>query len=528
VDVCTDNTAPTAHDNTDATGAFSIVVPAGTYTFTLDPPACKLVEAKRVEDVVVTGARNLGTFVLRNAFTVSGLVKNPDGTAMVDARLKFFDDNLTGVPRQGTTRDHTSATGSFAVAVPPGTYDINIEPPTGSSARVLHLNNLVISNNTNLGTQTTLAGVAISSHLQAPGGAALENVNVNVVDHATRASQRLAHDATDVAGNYRVVVAPGTYDIQYETPVCDGMAPTSVDSVRILATTVLPTLTLQPGIHLVGTVTDTLHAPVAGADIDVFPAASAHKLYTPGAQTAVNGGYDVFVPSGQYDMHFLPAAGSRLRASAVSTPLETSSAALAPVLLPPGLLLSGSVRDAGTLAAIDGVRIEVYPRSTQSAQMLCAHNESNATGFFSFPVDSGSWDVRYVPPAGTNYAEVWRRVLVSADLALPVQSLAPVTAGVAPVAGAGSALELAVPRPNPARGEVRFEFQALHGVARLTVWDVTGRRVAALWDAPAPGPTTVRWDTRASDGRPVPPGIYLVRLSDTTGGSRLRRITVMP
>ena len=51
---------------------------------------------------------------------------------MVDARLKFFDNNQLGTPRVGTTRDHTSATGAFSVVVAPSTYDINFTSVSNS------------------------------------------------------------------------------------------------------------------------------------------------------------------------------------------------------------------------------------------------------------------------------------------------------------------------------------------------------------------------------------------------------------
>ena len=525
-DKCTGNEVPNAHDNTDAAGNFSIVMPAGTYTFTVAPPFCTPSEATRLVDVVVSGPASLGTFTLRNAVTVSGVVHNPDGSAMVDARVKFFDVTLPGIPRQGTARDHTSASGAFAIEVPPGTYDINVEPPVGSTARVIHLPSVAIAGAANLGTLTALAGVAISSHVQGPAAQPVENVNVNVVDHATRVSQHLTHDATDAAGNYRVVVAPGTYDVQYGPPACNGLAPATVDSVVINATTTLPTTSLVTGIHLSGSLADQASAPVAGAALDVLRAGTTRHVYTPDALTAANGSYDVLIAPGQYDFHYLPPAGSRLRPRSVSYPFESGSTTLPPVTLSPGLLLSGSVQDAGTHAGIAGVELQVFP-AHQSTPLLTANTETNSLGSFSFPVDNGTWDIRYVPPVGSNYAEAWRRgVVVSADLTLPVQTLAPTSTAVAPPAA--RALELAPPLPNPARRDVRFTFLAPHGAAKLSVWDVTGRRVATLWNGPAPVPTTVVWNARGSEGRLAPPGIYLVGLTDASGGMRLRRVTLLP
>lgn len=49
--------------------------------------------------------------------------------------------------------------------------------------------------------------------------------------------------------------------------------------------------------------------------------------------------------------------------------------------------------------------------------------------------------------------------------------------------------------------------------ARLTVYDVLGRRVTTLVQGALPaGRHAVRWDGRAADGSPVAGGLYLYRL----------------
>jgi hypothetical protein len=68
--------------------------------------------------------------------------------------------------------------------------------------------------------------------------------------------------------------------------------------------------------------------------------------------------------------------------------------------------------------------------------------------------------------------------------------------------------------PNPCRDEATIAFALpAAGSARVTVHDVTGRRVAMLLDASlAAGAQSVRWDARDDDGQRVAAGLYLVRL----------------
>jgi hypothetical protein len=79
---------------------------------------------------------------------------------------------------------------------------------------------------------------------------------------------------------------------------------------------------------------------------------------------------------------------------------------------------------------------------------------------------------------------------------------------------------LLVASPNPGRGGTTLSF-SLHagGRARLAIHDVSGRRVAVLFDGPATaGDHHVRW----SD--PAPPGIYFARLDAPGGAMRVTRV----
>lgn len=70
------------------------------------------------------------------------------------------------------------------------------------------------------------------------------------------------------------------------------------------------------------------------------------------------------------------------------------------------------------------------------------------------------------------------------------------------------------PRPNPAGNDVFLEFTtSTPGWAQLDVIDPNGRMVRGLLAQALPeGPHQVRWNRTAADGRPVPTGVYLVRL----------------
>jgi flagellar hook assembly protein FlgD len=68
--------------------------------------------------------------------------------------------------------------------------------------------------------------------------------------------------------------------------------------------------------------------------------------------------------------------------------------------------------------------------------------------------------------------------------------------------------------PNPFNPQTRITFtMPAPGPARLSVYDVAGRRVATLVDGPVgAGASTVTWRGVADDGRPVASGVYFARL----------------
>jgi hypothetical protein len=79
-------------------------------------------------------------------------------------------------------------------------------------------------------------------------------------------------------------------------------------------------------------------------------------------------------------------------------------------------------------------------------------------------------------------------------------------------AGPGLALSAA---PNPGRGAITLSLEGI-GVdgmhARIEVFDLSGRRIAAPFDGViAGGAVRARWDGRDSDHATAPPGLYWVR-----------------
>jgi hypothetical protein len=82
-------------------------------------------------------------------------------------------------------------------------------------------------------------------------------------------------------------------------------------------------------------------------------------------------------------------------------------------------------------------------------------------------------------------------------------------------------------RPNPFHGSATIRFNlARCDHVQLTVYDVNGRRVRDLLDAPLAGPEEHRltWDGTDDAGHPVQAGVYWMQLSTASGHESVRRM----
>jgi hypothetical protein len=109
-------------------------------------------------------------------------------------------------------------------------------------------------------------------------------------------------------------------------------------------------------------------------------------------------------------------------------------------------------------------------------------------------------------------------------LALPYNNRAetdlrtsPATTSVVAAAGAPSTLlriQAAWPNPFARSTDIHYDL-AVSGRVELAIYDVTGRKCAALVDgAQAAGRHRVSWDGRGTDGGRLPAGVYIARLAE--------------
>lgn len=99
------------------------------------------------------------------------------------------------------------------------------------------------------------------------------------------------------------------------------------------------------------------------------------------------------------------------------------------------------------------------------------------------------------------------------------------TTGAPAVATGGAASPVFAPNPFRAGTELRFEMPRAETV-RVTLHDVTGRRIRALGGTFAAGAARIAWDGRDDAGRGVPAGVYFWRIEgpEVTTSGRITRL----
>lgn len=193
------------------------------------------------------------------------------------------------------------------------------------------------------------------------------------------------------------------------------------------------------------------------------------------------------------------------------SPLVLAAALLAPRAAHAAGTLCGTVRDASTNAVVAGAGIFVF---TTAGSFTGFEGMSDLDGTFCIAgIPAGTYDLQV---RRDHYRTTHVRNVVVTD------DVTGVEIGVPPVGGA-----LLPPRPNPASDHVEFRVRVdAPASLRLEVFDVRGRRLKGwLAGSAAGGERTVTWDFRTAEGRVVPAGSYIVRLTLATasGVSTLSR-----
>jgi len=126
VKVASGATVYTPNDTTNALGAFSVVVPAGTLDFEFCASTALRLVSGSVRNRAISANTSLGVIALESGVLMSGIVRSSSGVIQVNADVDVRKNGISVT----LCDDNTSATGGYVVVVPTGTLKVSFQPPS--------------------------------------------------------------------------------------------------------------------------------------------------------------------------------------------------------------------------------------------------------------------------------------------------------------------------------------------------------------------------------------------------------------
>lgn len=299
-----------ASTTTSANGTYELALREGAYRFVFEERSglyaaafyahAQSFERGTVVNVAAGETRTGIDAALPRAATLRGVVRDSNGAPLAQITVAAF--NFDGTLRTFTT---TAVDGTFTLLVPTGdyklaAYDVALTYATQYAtaqssfvaANVLHV---VAPQQLNAIDFALVRGGQLTGRVVAQNGVPLANITVAAYDAA---GTLVASALTNAEGNYRFVVAPGTYSVAAFDRALQ-YAPSSAQTLAINAATTTTrdfALPLAATVHI--TARDiTTHEPVAGIYVSAYDSAGALAATT---ITAADGTAGFALASGTY------------------------------------------------------------------------------------------------------------------------------------------------------------------------------------------------------------------------------------
>ena len=356
---------------TDRQGRYSISLGPGTYELTAQADGYQPNQDLDFDLTVSLGQTLSGIdFELApNSGSIAGIVRQPDGTPVADARVSI----------DGIASTTTLPSGVFNLSVPPGSFALRVsaagyvspEPLSVAVAPGSEVTGVLFEIAPNAGTIT---GRTLS------GGSAVSNVALTATNGSVTVST-----TSNSLGNYTFNVRSGTWTVSATRSGFDTPAPKTV-TVGPGQTSSSNNFNMVSAIaNVSGTLTSSSGAAIRSASITITSVSDPAN--TKSTLTRVDGGYAITVSSRQ--AYTVKAEAEGYISRTVSTETLSSGQQLTQniVLQPAAAGLSGTVRDAAGLP-VSRAAITV----SQSGTVLTTL-EAEANGTFSIPLQPGTYSV---------------------------------------------------------------------------------------------------------------------------------------
>lgn len=292
----------TPFDFTDGTGFYQIVVPAGAYDVTFQPPVATSLAPVESLRVSVLADRTLNATVPAG-FSLSGQVQRTGGGGLPNINIKFVNSS-TGA-KVPLANHFTNALGNYTVVAVSGTYTVEFEPSKSTRRAAKDFPNFALNSNATLNV-TLDSGRAVSGFIKDSLNNPIIEVDFDAFAIPSGSELYTPSDNTDSTGHYEAVVPPATLDLAYTPPLASRFAGISFAGVSVVNDTTIH-LTLRHGVQLSGAVRDSSANPISGVRVRAF--GSPEAPLAKGTTDAAGSFAGILVP-GTYSLHFVPPSVS--------------------------------------------------------------------------------------------------------------------------------------------------------------------------------------------------------------------------
>ncbi len=386
-------------DTTLLDGSFSLVVldaiPAGTYSLEVEPPPGFMGTTLSIS---LTGNLDVGTITLGSGWVISGTVVDTSGNPQYPIDIDMRGSNTGWLDLTG---DFTDALGNFAVTLPALVDEYRIDFAMNSLVPTvfpLSMNDVFLFGDTDLGMVVMDPGFIVSASVVDQNMAPIPTIDMNAVD-AQGNPVDLINDDSDINGEFSVLFPQGTWDVSLRSvdPLATAnWTPFSYGQVTVTGPLTLPPAQMFPGYDVLGTVVDSMGAPIEGANIDAEFIPSGIPIEVSGDSTGPTGSFNVLLPEGTIQLEINPPPTGPTRQSAIlSLDIAAGPATdLGLIELADGVLLSGRCVDNSALP-VPLVDVEIFDSVTGMPHPTI-HENANLDGIFSFATDPGVYDLLLV------------------------------------------------------------------------------------------------------------------------------------
>jgi hypothetical protein len=357
------------------------------------------------ENVTITDAQPFNA-----SFTVSGTV-TCEGIGPISGVKVFAWNRDKG---SGSVDDTTDSSGTYSMTLEAGNYDLIFNPACGSGCASQSLKG--IAGPPDQTRNVTLSPGHSVSGMVTDGINPLKDVSIYAFHQDT--ADGFGLPLTDENGHYCIGLITGTYDLGFSPPACQGLGPKTVGTTVNQAMSL--NVTLPPGFTVAGRVTNEADDPVSGVQIYARECDTCTGYgFSP---SNVNGYYTGTLPTGTYDIQFIPPAGRGLGSvTVVDVVNETGGCpnTWRPITLPTGFTVSGKVTCNGKPVKNVFVYADPVGGGAPGDDLVGWGVYSVDDGSYGLPLIPGTYSLEFIPPPATGInAKAFTTIELTTDTVL--------------------------------------------------------------------------------------------------------------